>query len=128
MSMLPRQSTLQMIGLAIIIVLLIPPTCFGPNFFTNHHTRFCPISHKFAEGAACFVIDEEIGERALVQHADQDRGIRYFELREANRSVRFLIPDSVTELAPPGYRARLIPGRSDVVMLDDQVLPITPLP
>ena len=128
MGALPSQSTRQMIGLSVMIVLLIPPTCFGPNFFTNHHTRFCPITHKFAAGATCFVLDEEEGQRALIQHADLTGEIRYFELRDATSALRFPIPDSVTVLSPPGYRARLIPGRSDIVMLDDVVLRFAQLP
>jgi len=128
MSALPSQSTRQIIGLSAMIVLLIPPTCFGPNFFTNHHTRFCPITHKFAAGATCFLLDEEVGQRALIQHADLESEIRYFELRDEKSSVRFPIPDTLTELSPPGYSASLIPGRSDVVMLNDTVLRFAPLP
>jgi len=128
MSLIPKQSTRQIIGLSIMIILLTPPTCYGPNFFTNQHTRFCPITHKFAEGAACFVLDEEVGQRALIQHADKNGDVRYFELRARASAVHFPIPDSVTELSPPGYRARLIPERSDIIMLDAAVLRFAPLP
>ena len=125
MGMLPSRATRQIIALSVMIVLLAPVTCFGPNFFTNRHTRFCPITHQFAAGASCFVLDED-GQRFLIQHADLDREIRYFELRDESSSVRFPIPNSLTVLTPMAYRARLIPGRSDAVMLDDAVLRIEP--
>ncbi len=128
MSPTPKNSTRQIIGLSVMIVLLTPPTCYGPNFFTNQHTRFCPITHKFAKGATCFILDEEVGHRALIQHADRDGDIRYFELRSKTSAVYFSIPDSVTELSPPGYTARLIPDRSDIIMLDAALLRFAPLP
>jgi hypothetical protein len=128
MSLIPKRSTRQIISLCIMILLLTPPTCFGPNFYTNEHTRFCPITHKFAEGATCYVLDEEMGERALIQHMDEDRGIRYFEIRSQTSAVHFEIPDWVTELSPPGYTAQMIPERSDIIMIDDVALRFTPLP
>jgi len=123
--MLPSRSTRQIIGLSVGIALLAPVTCFGPNFFTNRHTRFCPLRHQFAAGASCFVLDED-GRRTLIQHADLDRGIRYFELRDGESSLRFPIPDSVTVLAPTAYRARLVSGRSDVILLDGALLRVEP--
>lgn len=128
MGLIPKHSTRQIIGLSLMIVLLIPPTCFGPNFYTNQHTRFCPITHKFAEGATCYVLDEEAGHRALIQHADKDGDVRYFELRTETSAVYFPIPDFLTELSPPGYTAQMIPERRDIIMLDDAVLRFTPLP
>ena len=128
MGLIPNRSTRQIIGLSIMIVLLIPPTCFGPNFFTNQHTRFCPITHRFAEAATCYVLDEEVGRRVLIQHADYDGEIRYFEIRSEISAVRFPIPDRLTNLSPPGYSAQLIPGRSDIIMLEDAVLRFTPIP
>ena len=108
-----------------MIVLLAPMTCFGPNFFTNHHTRYCPITHKFAAEASCFVLDE-FGPRVLIQHANLGRKGGYFELRDGDTSVRFPMPNSLTVLAPTGYHASLIPDRSDAVMIDDRVLRFKP--
>ncbi len=127
-SLIPKKSTRQIIGLSIMIGLLFPPTCYGPNFYTNQHTRFCPISHKFAEGATCYVLDEDVGQRALIQHANLDGDVRYFELRDTSSSVRFPIPDTLRDLSPQGYRGSLVPGRSDIVMLDDVALRFAPLP
>jgi hypothetical protein len=127
MKLIPKRSTRQIISLSIMIGFLIPPTCYGPNFYTNQHTRFCPITHKFGEGATCYVLDEEVGHRALIQHADEDGEIRYFELRSETFAVHFPIPDWVTELSPPGYTAQLIPERRDIIMLDGAVLRFTPL-
>lgn len=100
-----------------LIALLAPLTCFGPNFFLNAHTRYCPLTHQFSAGAACFVLDER-AERVLVQHANLSDGEAHFEILEGSRSREFKIPESITVLTPTSYAARLIPGAQSAVTID----------
>ena len=125
--MLPARATRQIIALSALIAILALPTCFGPNFFTNVHTRHCPVTHQFSAGAACVVLDDD-GTRTLIQHANLDRKVQYLELRRAGDELSFRIPESVTVLAPMGYTARLVPGRDDVVRLNGEVVRLVPGP
>ena len=126
------RATLQILSLSGLIALLLPITVFGPSFLVSIHTPYCPWSHKVDEDIACHVLDQEgNGERLLIQHAQLDGAWAYLEIHEPGedeRSLRFEIPSFVEELAPLGYRGRLISYREDAVRINGEVQVLTPLP
>ncbi len=118
-----KRSTRQIIGLSGMILLFAPVTCFGPSYFLNVHTLYCPITHKIREGSVCVVLDTD-GRRTLIQHANLDDDDAYLEIHREAGSRHFELPSSVSVLAPVGYAARLIDGREDTILLDGHVTPL----
>ena len=110
-----------------MILLLAPITWFGPNFFLNLHTSFCPLTHQLRENSVCVVLDTD-GVRTLIQHADLDDPDDYFEIRDDASSRYYALPDAVTALAPTGYTARLVPDRDGEIMLNGRLTTLDALP
>ncbi|MCH2169610.1 hypothetical protein MK489_02410 [Myxococcota bacterium] len=113
------RATRQIVGLLAMLALVVPMTCFGPNFFLNAHTHHCPVSHQFAAGSACFVLDRS-GSRVLVQHANLDTASGYLEIVDGAETDHFGLPQGMETLSPMDYTVRLIPGAKTAVRLDGQ--------
>ena len=91
---------------------------YGCSYYFSDATRYCPLQHKFSDLASCEVLDER-GGRILLQHADLDINVYYIEIIEPDgRHREFELPDSIGQLAPQGYSARLIAGEDHVILLN----------
>ena len=99
----------------------------GFSFILGKHTKYCPYSHWIRDTSSCFVLDEREN-KVLIQHADLDTDTNnYLKIREGSKSTLFTFPESVTHYAPEGYKAALISGEENTILLNKERYELKPL-
>ncbi len=92
---------------------------FGFWMWASRTTPYCPWRHEIHDLASCAVLDAD-GERVLIQHAELDINVYYLEIRHGEDSRYFRMPESITQLAPQGYRAELVPDSDSEILLNGE--------
>lgn len=82
---------------------------------------------RWLEAAPEVVLDRQ-GGRKLMQNADLDRKIYWLEIHDAKQKRRFKLPQFITQPAPQGYTARLIPGEKAAALINGKKVALEPLP
>jgi hypothetical protein len=106
--------------------LLISLIILGAGYFIGTHTPYCPRRHKISDTASCIILDRD-PTRILIQHADLDSNDYFFEIIEQGTSKLWKMPSFLTQLAPQGYTANLVPDKKEIVLINGRQCILEPL-
>lgn len=127
--MTKRTGCLLIVG-AIMALLASPFIAFIVHYEINSRSRtpYCD-RHARSDLTACDILDERDG-RILIEHADLDFNIYYFEIIDGDERREYALHPHITRLVPNGYAARLVPGEPEVIKIwfgdnDDGIDPDT---
>jgi hypothetical protein len=115
-------SMLAIVGFGIVAL----GACVAVSMCVNQTTAYCPWKHEISDTACCVVLDEN-NDGALIQHGDLDINVYYLELVSGGTSRYYAFPESVQQLAPRGYSAKIISNRGGLILLDGQEHQLTAL-
>ncbi len=113
------------LGIICLLFFLIFLSLFGSGYFLGTHTSYCPLRHKISDTAVCVILHKD-QKRILVQHADLDINEYFLEIFDGHRSHFFKMPSVISQLAPGGYKAELIPGQTSTILINGKPVVLDP--